>query len=233
MKKVLWFILMLVSMTAAAQKDVTKFLGIPVDGYKSEMKKKLIDKGFTYNPQYDFLDGEFNGRNVHVYIVTNNNKVWRIMVADANPCSETDIKIRFNTLCRQFSKNPKYVPANFEDDNYIISESEDISYEMLVHKKRYEAAFYQIPEPSLIDSIALNRKIREVLLQEYTQEEIENPTKKQKEKIDTVIEYETKKVYFELMEKKNVWFMISETYGEYFISLFYDNEYNHSDGEDL
>ena len=44
MKKVLWLILMLVSMTATAQKDVTKFLGIPIDGYKSEMKKKLILK---------------------------------------------------------------------------------------------------------------------------------------------------------------------------------------------
>ena len=35
------------------------------------------------------------------------------------------------------------------------------------------------------------------------------------------------------MEKKVVWFMISEHYGKYYISMFYDNEYNHSDGEDL
>ena len=84
--------LMLVSMTAMAQKnDVTKFLGIPVDGTKAEMKQKLVAKGFTYNAQNDYFEGEFNGRDVIVCIATNNNKVWRIMVKDANPCSETDI----------------------------------------------------------------------------------------------------------------------------------------------
>jgi hypothetical protein len=30
-----------------AQKDVTTFLGIPIDGYKSEMTQKLISKGFV------------------------------------------------------------------------------------------------------------------------------------------------------------------------------------------
>ena len=100
MKKAVFMILLLVSVFANAQKDVTKFLGIPVDGNKSEMKKKLIAKGFSYNAQGDFLEGEFNGRDVQLFIVTNNNKVWRIMVCDANSCDETDIKIRFNTDVR-------------------------------------------------------------------------------------------------------------------------------------
>ena len=30
-----------------AQKDVTTFLGIPIDGFKSEMKQKLIAKGYS------------------------------------------------------------------------------------------------------------------------------------------------------------------------------------------
>lgn len=105
MKKIIFMMLLLVSASASAQKDVTKFLGIPVDGYKSEMRKKLIDKGFTYNAQYDYLEGEFNGRNVIVSIITNNNKVWRIIVLDVNSCGEADIKIRFNNLCAQFAKN--------------------------------------------------------------------------------------------------------------------------------
>ena len=84
--------------TMAQKKDVTKFLGIPVDGYKSEMKKKLINKGFTYDARNDNFKGEFNGRDVTIFIGTNNNKVWRIMVCDANYCNETDIKIRFNNI---------------------------------------------------------------------------------------------------------------------------------------
>ncbi len=78
------------------EKDVTKFLGIPVDGYKPAMIEKLKAKGFTSTTwDKDVLEGEFNGADVQVSIATNNNKVWRIMLADKNNRGETDIKIRF------------------------------------------------------------------------------------------------------------------------------------------
>jgi hypothetical protein len=32
---------------------------------------------------------------------------------------------------------------------------------------------------------------------------------------------------------KTVWFMISENYGKYSISIYYDNEYNRANGEGL
>lgn len=97
MKKILsLLILLLLTCTIQAQKDVTTFLGIPVDGFKSEMRKKLIAKGFEPVTDQEFLKGEFNGTDVHVYIATNNNKVYRIMLCDANTQDEADIKIRFN-----------------------------------------------------------------------------------------------------------------------------------------
>lgn len=225
--------LMLVSMTATAQKDVTKFLGIPVDGYKAEMKKKLIGKGFTYNSQNDFFEGEFNGCDVHVYVATNNNKVWRIMVCDANTCGEADIKIRFNKLCGQFARNKKYVATNLGESDYTLSDSEDISYEMLVHKKRYEASYFQTIDPEMMDTLAIQKRMKEILLREYTQEQMDNPTEKEAEEMQRLVAKGTMDIFFELMEKKLVWFMISENYGQYYITMYYDNEYNHSNGEDL
>ena len=38
---------------------------------------------------------------------------------------------------------------------------------------------------------------------------------------------------FDLISKKPVWFRIVEHYGKYYITMYYDNEYNHVDGEDL
>ena len=142
MKKLLSLIVMLLlsEIVPAQQKSVTKFLGIPVDGYKSDMIGKLKEKGYAYDSAYDCLKGEFNGRDVHIYVVTNNNKVYRIMVADAVPSNESDIKIRFNNLCQQFSENDRY----FSLDKYTLSEDEDISYEMTVHNKRYQATYYQL-----------------------------------------------------------------------------------------
>ena len=84
------------------------------------------------------LEGEFNGQPVFISVVTENNKIYRICIFDKNETTASQIKIRFNTLCRQFEKNGKYLPVN---DYQEIGESEDISYEMLVHKKEYQAAF--------------------------------------------------------------------------------------------
>ena len=87
---------MILSLTIVAQNNVTKFLGIPVDGTKSAMIQKLKAKGYTYNASDDVLSGQFNGRSVNLHVVTNNNKVYRIMVADAVGSDESDIKIRFH-----------------------------------------------------------------------------------------------------------------------------------------
>lgn len=215
----------LITFCASAQKDVTKFLGIPVDGSKSEMIQKLKDKGFRSNPIHqDVLEGEFNGTQVNVHIGTNGNKVWRIMVCDANTVGERDIQIRFNKLCQQFEKNSKY----FSWGNDKIPEDEDISYEMTVHKKRYQARFYQMPiEP--LDSAQSREYIVRNLRGKYSDEELANPTEGIKQEIiDLSVNY-----VMNMYAKKPVWFMISEIRGNYYIAMFYDNEYNHADGEDL
>lgn len=105
MRKIMLVVTFLLFVTCIyAQSEVTKFLGIPVDGYKSEMIQKLKAKGYKYDASNECLTGEFNGRDVNIFIATNNNKVYRIMVADAKYVSEGDIRIRFNTLCQQFGK---------------------------------------------------------------------------------------------------------------------------------
>ena len=181
MKKILSvaFLLML-SVALHAQKEVTKFLGIPVDGSKSSMIQKLKNKGFVYDPFADYLKGEFNGQQVDVFIVTNNNRVYRIMVSDKHGCDEGLIKIRYNTLCRQFANNQKYVPISAEE----LSDREDISYEMTVHKKKYQATYVQLPAD-------------------------------------------------DDLSKRLVWFTISKFNGEYYITMYYDNEFNRAQGEDL
>ena len=221
-------IAMMISFSSFAQnKDVTKFLGIPVDGTKTEMKQKLIAKGFVPKKMGDleWLEGEFNGRNVNVYICTNNNKVYRIMLADNNTVDEAQIKIRFNNLVSQFENNKRY----FSLGKYTLSDEEDISYEMTVHNKNYEAYFYQVPDMEKTYTVALQEKVRNELLSKYTAAELINPSEEIKKEIkNTAI-----KIGTELMLMKPVWFKIVRVNGEYYICMFYDNEYNHANGEDL
>lgn len=208
MRKLLLFALSLILSAAMhAQNDVTKFLGIPVDGTKAEMIRKLKAKGFVSTGVDGTLEGEFNGQKVYVSVVTNNRKVYRVAVADATERSETDIKIRFNNLCRQFNDNPKYGSGS----DQTISDDENISNEMILHNKRYEAAFYQVSK-SEMDSFFKST---------YTEEQLANPTD------------EMRSVFVDFISKRSVWFMIDGKYGKYRILMYYDNGYNQADGEDL
>lgn len=217
--------LLMVSITSHAQQDVTRFLGISVDGSKSEMIHKLEEKGFRYDPAENFLTGEFNGVEVHVYVVTTKNKVSRIMVADVNTVDETNIRIRFNNLCEQFADNPKYTSLA---DNCMIPEDEDISYEMLVHDKRYEAIFHQLA----FDEKGWTAKSDPELLSKYTEEQLEHPTAEIETEI-AAVRLRRKLEDFYSCSKRPVWFMISDFYGKYYIIMYYDNEYNRANGEDL
>ncbi len=214
MKKILTLAVVLMTtlaLFAQEEKDVTKFLGIPIDGYKSEMISKLKAKGFTSTSYKNILEGEFNGQDVNIHVVTNNNKVYHIMVADKNPVSETDIRIRFNNLLNQFENNSKY----FGTDNEYIADDENISYNITVKNKRYQAVFYQKS-----GSIDLEKKYG-----------VTNPEDLPEDK---KVEY-LKNCMNDFLDMFNrqVWFMISEYCGKYYISMYYDNKLNQANGEDL
>ena len=168
MKKIILTLLIsLLTLSAFAQKDVTKFLGIPVDGTKSEMIRKLKAKGFEEIPYSDgTLKGEFNGFDVNIYIQTNNNKVWRIIVADQNSMNAREIKTRFNNLHYQFNNNTKYITAQ----DFTIPETEDIGYEILVNKKKYQAVFYQKAENITEDfaTITTKKQVWFTIIGEYS-----------------------------------------------------------------
>ena len=210
--------LLISSLFIYAQQDVTKFLGIPVDGSKSEMIQKLKAKGYTSSPlDKDVLVGEFNGADVNIHVVTNNNKVYRIMICDVNNIDERAIQIRFNRLCEQFVNNSKYSSLPLEE--YMIPDDEDISYEITVHKKRYEAVFYQKTDETFM------AKQIEAAFPQYTKEQLANPSEELRaEIVNFVTQY---------ISKKAVWFMINERLGKYCITMYYDNEYNNANSEDL
>lgn len=148
MKKILSlaFLLML-SLSIFAQRQVTKFLGIPVDGSRTDMIEELKDKGFTEEKYGDGLKGQFNGKDVTIYVQTNNNKVWRIAVKYGCCFDKGDIKIQYNRLIKQFSNNPRYKVLDAEE----LTDEDDIGHEVGINKKQYEADFCQLPDDENIE----------------------------------------------------------------------------------
>ncbi|MBR1801175.1 MAG: hypothetical protein IJ767_06760 [Bacteroidaceae bacterium] len=262
MKNLILTVLFLTSMSLSAQKqkDVTKFLGIPVDGLKSEMIQKLKTRGFTYEYKdgVEYMDGEFNGIDVYLFIQTNNNKVCRIMVSDKNKVDASDIRIRFNKLCQQFEQNGRYMhsytesvwPLFVEDSLAYISSDENIDFQISVNKKRYQASFYQLLEEDIYKNREFLRnyisyfvsrwnnkyeKAEDKLVYDEALQEVLDYLDRKTAEDDTkaLVAIILKSFFIEQVKNKSVWFMIYESYGKYGINLFYDNEYNKANGEDL
>ena len=80
------------------------------------------------------------------------------MVCDVNTQDEGDIRIRFNRLCGQFENNSRYISLA---DDQTIPQGEDISYEMAVHSKKYDALFYQAPLE--VDSAELANELQNMI----------------------------------------------------------------------
>ena len=256
MKKIFCTILLaLITLLSFGQnKGAIQFLGIPIDGPKSQFTTKLKEKGFTYDSYLEGYKGQFNGKNVEVYIHTNHNLVDRVYVAFPTT-TEKEIKNEFNRLLSQFNNTGKYMDLSF---NKEISDDEDISREITVNNKRYQASFsYFDPERDPIPFIdALCDKFQDLipeeqlnLLRDYvkaamnlSEEERNALQEKGMAELQSSIEMYPEKAimllatYFDGMKSLadgDVWFMIHERYGRYHIGLYYDNLHNQAHGEDL
>lgn len=208
---------------------ITEFMGIPVDGYKQDMIKKLESKGFVYNEDLDRLEGEFNGEDVYISIVTNNNKVWRIAIFEKIRRNEQQIKVRFNRLCEQFENNKKYI---FLGESQVIPKETNISYEMSIKNRSFEASYFQEIDINKIDTISFKNHFLEIT-DEANESLKEKLNEKQVDEIKEIIKSDFGLFVTILKTKKHVWFTIFKNYGMYYITLFYDNEYNKANGEDL
>lgn len=211
---------------------ITEFMGIPVDGFKKDMIQKLEAKGFVYSKQNDRFEGEFNGEDVYILIGTNNNKVYRIAIIDKSDHNEQQIKVRFNRLCEQFENNKKY---SFLGESQMIPEETDISYDMNIKNKSFEASFFQEIDINQVDTISLRNRFLEIT-NEVNESLKEKFNDEQVDKFKDIIKGNSgiELMMMGLKFKKSVWFKIVKSrYGEYRIVIYYDNEHNKANGEDL
>ena len=247
MKRIITFLLFTVAcITSQAQIDSTliqkleeadlrpQFLGIPVDGTKDDMISALKAKGFKYDELYDQLKGQFNGKDVTVLIRTNHDIVDRICV-DYVTADESQIIIQYNRLLSQFLNNSKYVEFV---DNELIDAKEDISYELIVNNKIYQASFAYYPVDIPLKKLSELYKARWISsrTQNYEGTPLEDISEEQIESLNKYVE-ENWDSMFKLIMMTNwpnsVWFNLSNIGSRYSITIFYDNKANAPNGEEL
>ena len=211
------------AITSFIKSDIIQFMGIPVDGTKKEMTRKLKKKGFKSDKYgLGYLEGEFNGNSSKIFILTNKKKVWRIAVVDDVAMDADNIKTRFNNLCYQFYNSDKYSMKDYDEKMnnisdtipYTIPDDEDISFNIEKLNKNYEASFSQRSN--------IQRADIEMLLS--------------KSKVDvSLADFFMGDANIHALLTKGVSFTIrkSPRGSGYIIIMYYDNVYNQADGEDL
>ena len=132
----------------------------------------------------------------------------------------------------------------YKKDSQTLSDNEDISYEISANDKQYAAIFYQYSKdaPEFSDILTLQKEYGEryakelkEYLSQFTEEQLENPTEEMMENSKKILYQSVQSVMTmnDLISKKVVWFTIGGKYGEYYITMFYENGYNEADGSDL
>ena len=222
----------LISVLLKAENYPTKFLGIPIDGTKQEMIKKLEEKGFVYDEETDWLTGEFNGKDVILKIRTNNRKVYYVAVIYKYFYTGEEVKKEYNILLKQFENNEQYIPFNLGQEPIPIEE--DIDYEIKANEKIYSAGFLQITheaDSNLVynDSFKdCTKKVIKLIPSDKLGDETYIHS------ISDKLAYicwheELKTLYANNLVKVG----IEEVSGKYNLIIFYENGYNKSKGEDL
>lgn len=191
MKENFFSIAQLKALLSNTEKRITTFIGIPIDGSKKVITRKLIKKGFRpkAHSATGALIGRFNDMNVEIHIETNYDKVWRVAITGATYDDPNNLKNTFNKLCSQFAENSRYIAKN--DSDYKIDDDVDIIHEMNDNHKRFEAIYYQKQ-----DNGQCTESIDKTLM-------------------------------------RPVWFMIKKISDKFCICIYYDNEYNRSNGCDI
>ena len=222
MKRILLIatILFWLPFTILAQNNSTHFLGIPVDGPKSEMIEKIKDKGFTYYVAEDYFTGYYYGYPVYLFVQAERGVVNRIIVYDIPQRSEKDIKKRFNAICHGFEKNNRY--ASLNEKSVKIPKKENLHHEITVHKKKYIALYNQI-RTTKEDSLAIQKALLEADTIIPINKKLQITSLSERRRRIHVKALRRVTALCDGEHKRVVWFTISEKFNKYAMILVYDN----------
>lgn len=101
--------------------------------------------------------------------------------------------------------------------------------------------FFQVGDSAFLSNYVKEKYAKEIkemhdYYNQFTEAEWENPTQEMYDTYSKLDQNFTEKAnadIIELYSMRQVWFMISEFQGEYYINISYDNNYNKADGSDL
>ena len=143
MKRILNIIMMtMLALTTQAQQSITEFMGIPVDGSKTSLIKKLKNKGVV-NMQCIMDNIDYN-----IKIYDHKGKVYRISLIEKKGTDDPCVAVKkYNDLVTRY-KNDTRDYTEYES-NDLIREANSQRYKRFISEGFYYAEFFQVCVPQL------------------------------------------------------------------------------------
>ncbi len=144
MKKIITTALMTsLLLTANAQKSITTFMGITVDGSVKEMRQQLLKNGFQ-EADKGIMKGQINGDGYFLFITADNEKVSQLALVEEKGTNDVRTIIdKYNRLIEEYRENKYY--TEYEHNNTIALESKNTC-SNYIHSGWYYAEFFQVCE---------------------------------------------------------------------------------------
>lgn len=203
--------------------NVIHFMGVPIDGSKAKVVRGLKKQGFVRSKLYpSLLEGEFNGRDMLLHVLTHKDKVYSIALVDAMASNEVDIKIAYNTLFQQIQNNGKYI---FIGGDGLISEDENVLHKMYFDEHRYASFFYALSSEELEELVG---QYMAYIRDSYNEDELVKPSDKMQMDLKQI-----QGVLIDQKLQKKVTLGIVRDSDGFKIALFYNNVHNEPKGEAL
>lgn len=200
-------------------QNVFTFRGVPIGGSKEYVEEQLNALGYRRDfPAAEYLEGEFNGEDVKVYVHTHQGTVDRIKVEF--PYERDDVaRVKYNNLISRFGRNEKF--TSLVNIPRISAEIDDKK----ASKNLYDATYFQLTDGTNISSWRTEVNSKVVRTTGTTVDKISH------EELEECLNGMSPTL---LSKVAGVVWVSFESYGPlYRVVLYYDNLDNRPRGEDL
>lgn len=166
------------------------FLGVPVDGTKSDIINALTSKGFAYDMDEDGMFGEFEGEGAFVHISENKaGKVYQLMIYfHTKESAKENIEV-YNKLVTRYNADSTAYWSFYEEE--LLPENANLDSLLNIDDNIW--AEYLLSQQ--VDTAAYLENVFAVMLSKYTPEQIKNPTEEQRMQTVSIMQQEIAKLH--------------------------------------
>ena len=145
-RNILIILSLILTLTAAAQTDVTTFMNVPVNGTRTSMVRKLLKAGLKKAGK-DLLLEDVDGKSFIVTLQTNGKEVCRVTMTPTRGTGDVFLAVQmYNTLIECYRRDCGYCEKEYNREALM---ADSLNWKRYIKQGMYYAEFFQAADPQM------------------------------------------------------------------------------------